>query len=286
MAEARTPTKEEIRSLPRWAGVAFAARCARRVQPVFEAAWPHALQPYAANLEKAIALVERTAARASFAEAAAAFQATVITLGVPSPDMPDSASDAAVKAAINAAHAAAHAADAAIAFATDRATAAEGDDLAAADHAAHAAIAAALAAELILNAGSPYAADAIGHVVDAARRASVPATAVRRDFDLLFAAARELGWTDYTPVPPEFFGPLWPEGEPEGWPAGERPAEPLDLVLEFEVPEDATREEVLQAAREVARHANLLHRTHGGKGLIIADIDIDVEASVREGVAQ
>jgi hypothetical protein len=33
--KAGIPTKGEIAKLPRWARVAFAARCARRVQPVF-----------------------------------------------------------------------------------------------------------------------------------------------------------------------------------------------------------------------------------------------------------
>ncbi len=31
------PTEKEIGQLPRWAQVAFAARCARRVQPLFKA---------------------------------------------------------------------------------------------------------------------------------------------------------------------------------------------------------------------------------------------------------
>ena len=35
-------TKEDFEKLPRWAVVAFAARCARRVQPLFKAGWPDA----------------------------------------------------------------------------------------------------------------------------------------------------------------------------------------------------------------------------------------------------
>src|SRR5438552_2221502 len=36
------PTQEEIEKLPRWARVAFAARCARRVLPAFKHFWPEA----------------------------------------------------------------------------------------------------------------------------------------------------------------------------------------------------------------------------------------------------
>src|SRR4051812_9654562 len=34
------PTEEEIAKLPRWARVAFAARCARRVLPFAQVGWP------------------------------------------------------------------------------------------------------------------------------------------------------------------------------------------------------------------------------------------------------
>ena len=39
-------TKEDLDKLPRWAIVAFAARCARRVQPLFTALWPVAPQEH------------------------------------------------------------------------------------------------------------------------------------------------------------------------------------------------------------------------------------------------
>ena len=40
------PTEKEIKQLPRWAQVAFAARCARRVQPLFSMFWPDAPQEH------------------------------------------------------------------------------------------------------------------------------------------------------------------------------------------------------------------------------------------------
>jgi hypothetical protein len=67
----------EPERLPHWARVAFAARCARRVQPLFAAAWPDAAPARVAAVERAIALAERSAAerraydglRAAFIEA-------------------------------------------------------------------------------------------------------------------------------------------------------------------------------------------------------------------------
>src|SRR5688572_9068688 len=59
------PTKEEIERLPRWARVAFAARCARRVLPLFRGFWPAAPAEYAAAVERAVGFVEHAAAAAS-----------------------------------------------------------------------------------------------------------------------------------------------------------------------------------------------------------------------------
>ncbi len=40
---------------------------------------------------------------------------------------------------------------------------------------------------------------------------------IRRDFERLRRLAKANGWTDDTPVPPEVFGPLWPEGYVPKW---------------------------------------------------------------------
>ena len=47
-------TKEDLNKLPRWGIVAFAARCARRVQPLFTALWPVAPQEHVHALNAAI----------------------------------------------------------------------------------------------------------------------------------------------------------------------------------------------------------------------------------------
>jgi len=173
--EAQIPTKEEIELLPRWAQVAFAARCARRVQPLILHDWPEAPQIFLDNIDKAITLAEASAAD------------------------PASASEKADAATFARAAYAAYAADAAAAraaYAADAARAAYADDAAAAADAARAAYAAA----------------------DAATFARVAVRAIRADFELLGAFARREGWDNDTPVPPEVFGPMWPDGVPEGWP--------------------------------------------------------------------
>jgi hypothetical protein len=52
----------EPEQLPHWGRVAFAAGCARRVQPLFAEAWPDAIHDRVAAVERAIALAEQSAA--------------------------------------------------------------------------------------------------------------------------------------------------------------------------------------------------------------------------------
>lgn len=50
---------------------------------------------------------------------------------------------------------------------------------------------------------------------------------IRRDFARLKRLAREQKWTDETPVPPDVFGPMWPEGVEPYWAVEPQPpAEP------------------------------------------------------------
>ena len=134
---------------------------------------------------------------------------------------------------------------------------------------------------------SAYAAYAAVYASAAARAARVgpaAARAVARDFDLLRHAASEEAWTDDTPVPPSFFGTLWPGGVPEGWPIQEESSEGLQLEFELDVPEGVSDEEVYARAVELAGHADDLHRSYGGRGLKIKSIEVLEESRVREGV--
>ena len=57
----KLPTTEELAALPRWARVAFAARCAGRVKRRFLGAWPEAPPEDVSAVERAVALAERAA---------------------------------------------------------------------------------------------------------------------------------------------------------------------------------------------------------------------------------
>ncbi|HLO39609.1 MAG TPA: hypothetical protein VK176_01200, partial [Phycisphaerales bacterium] len=57
--EPKIPTEDEIAALPRGARVAFAARCARRVQPLFTHFWPDAPRKHVEAIDNAITLAER-----------------------------------------------------------------------------------------------------------------------------------------------------------------------------------------------------------------------------------
>jgi hypothetical protein len=80
-----------------------------------------------------------------------------------------------------------------------------------------------LAAAATHNAGSSPAAAALRVAMATvhshfANAVTAMASAIRWDFELLRSAAALEGWTDETPVSQDFFGPLWPEGQPSGWP--------------------------------------------------------------------
>lgn len=61
MADDTLPTEQEIRQLPLWARVAFAARCARRAIPLFTLNWPAAPLDFTQAIRLATEEVERFA---------------------------------------------------------------------------------------------------------------------------------------------------------------------------------------------------------------------------------
>lgn len=190
------PTIEEIEQLPRWARVAFAARCARRVEPLYTIDWPEAPAKHIEALDIAITMAEKFAAHTGhsgkayeyfmYAEDAARAARSAI-------DADDATNDA--DAAAFAAAQAAHAAD--------------DDGHYAARHAVDAARAAVRAAN---------AADDGGFTV----------TGIRRDFDFLIKQVRENKCDDGTPVPPSAFGPMWPDGEPQWLHEDRLPSQPTE----------------------------------------------------------
>lgn len=245
------PTREEeLRIVPRWARMAFAARCARRVQPIFMHDWPDAPEEHVKAVDTAITLSERRPAAGSN------FVDSVVVAGA---DKAASAARAWDTYAANAADAAA------AARRTPRAGCAADAAHAAADNSTIDALNSAI--DAVTSTFRPYA-------NDKPRAAAI--AAMRRDFDLLKAAAEAEHWTDDTPVPPEFFGPLWPHGEPEGWPeAGREPRiGERTFTIEFEAPPGVSDEEAAERIARVLRLLDRLNRAQGGTGIVVGEDDV------------
>lgn len=176
------PVWGAIWQLPRWARVAFAARCARLVLPERQAGQPEG------EGSQAVVTAEHTAARGEVgSEAADAALLAAQALSVPSAGslaaypsvFARHAGGVAVYHAVYAAHIAAHPA---------------GNPNEIAEHAMGAA---AIAARVF--------AEAQGRATETVRALASPGEELAR----LVRLAREQGWTDATPVPPTVFGPVW-----------------------------------------------------------------------------
>lgn len=196
------PTEEELTGLPIWAIVAFAARCARRVAPVYDT-WNGSTDSGRQAVASAIGAAERAAAtaghRPGLYRAYAADAERVPSAAHARP---------AAMAAANAAYAA---------FAVSyiaRGSRGDGNGRSDAERAA-AGFAAANAANAA-NSAANAAATAIRAEAYRAAREKIVA-AMWLDYSLLTSTTAIQRWTDATPVAPDIFGPLWPDGEPVGW---------------------------------------------------------------------
>ncbi len=173
----------------RWAIAAMAARFARRVHPLFEAGWPGAPREHMEALERALLLTETFAATPptdtqSAFQATMALTATARTIAAHAGQMHPGAAEAARAVASAAATAASAACEANAA-------------IRAANTATHALAAAA-------------------HIAPAAQHpAHLAATA---DAERLHCAIANGTAGSTTAISPDWFGPMWPDGLPEGWP--------------------------------------------------------------------
>ena len=181
MIEATIPTQKEIAQLTRWAKVAFAARCARRVLPLFQDSWPTARKDYITAVTQAVEIAERSAAASHIAE----------------DNVADRAAQESANRCANAALVVSYAARKENAAAYDAALAALG-----------AARATVYSADRGAKATSRAARVAARAVRAAARAMPTAVRAIRADFVALTKAARNLQWTADTTIPPEFFGPF------------------------------------------------------------------------------
>ncbi|MEM1331605.1 MAG: hypothetical protein AAGG07_13705 [Planctomycetota bacterium] len=196
----REITEADIEGLPRRAVVAFAARCARRVRPLFDP--ERKLDPkHHKAVEHAIAVAESIASGDHIASALAALSSARAATRAAEEAVTEAYLESAEVAAEQAAEAAVFSSEA-ISFAVD-----------------------AVDALIVAKANNAVAAaDVARSARIAAVRAGLAATpasaAALCDLGLLRSYAVEQGWTEDSDVvvPPEFFGPMWQDGEPEGWP--------------------------------------------------------------------
>jgi hypothetical protein len=177
-------TEEQLQKLPRWARVAFAARCARRAQRLLTRAPSEMAGPIGQTVEAVITLAERfgsdgrpcmglegaiTAVEGHARAAASSVQARSFWGGSGTVSVSQAVRDAVIRAAAAAARAASETSTSAY----------------------WASQAVALAGE----AGQAF------------KAADFPA-GIERDFRLLREATDREGWTDETPVSPNVFGTL------------------------------------------------------------------------------
>ena len=180
MIEAMIPTEEEIGELPLHAQVAFAARCARRVLPLFKYYWPEAPMEHIDAVEKAVEVAEQN----------------INTI-------PTSVIEKVTG----------EAAKALVAISNNASTA------------KNAVNAARYAVNSVRNAAYESVYDDIIDVIRCSIASSddnkvwqkIIIRNIRYDFEKIIYAMKD-GSLPEGHVPPEFFGEMWQEGEPIGWP--------------------------------------------------------------------
>lgn len=177
----QAPSLEELASIPRWGLAALAARNARRILPLFSVFWKEGPPTTLDAIQQIVSRIERSAQS-----------------GHLDPGIKRLAGKIAIENPHHTAARFAHAAIDVVAFAV-----AEDDWRSVSFRLGHL--------------GAAKAAVDAASAVDVAAGESI-AAAMRSD--LLTLAARSVAerWSDETPVDPNLCGPLWPDGEPEGWP--------------------------------------------------------------------
>jgi hypothetical protein len=215
------PTEDEIAQLPRRARVAFAARCARRVWVLYRHFWADAPEVQVLTVALAVESAELVGAC----------------------DLPPYDEDVTVAGYAHAAHEA------------DLLAAPFGDGCYAA---ATASFAGDYAFRVMNDVYDDSAYMAASTSVRAAETVANLRPLIRRDFDHLAELARWQKWTDDTPVPPEVFGPLWPDGLPKGWPVDESLSF-TELPLQFLI-RNGTKPGVSED--EVVNLFNILNQSH------------------------
>ena len=188
---------DDFRVLPRWAVVAFTARCGRRIQPLFEKTFKGPTPAQIKLIDDAITLAEQAAATGSNP----ADDLSGITNGI----------NKSIKISLfNEPIHHGRFPDTSYASMVSVVASSAVELLNNPPEMVHASIAvknAQMASGYAVKAGDPLP-EYIGATIN-------------RDFEILVELTKKHGWTDNTPVPPTVFGLLWPNGVPTGWPVSQ-----------------------------------------------------------------
>ncbi len=271
--EAKLPTEEEIALLPRWARVALAARCARRVLPQFARVWRDATiadQTLASTehgeLDRMIELVENAAAGLGMPTNQQAWLLSERAREIGNRAYQVGSREAGnwAKAGRPTIHSRAAFGEIAGRIATATAFALSG--LAPADSNVD--------RRFVLFAAK----DASSAIPDEYRNS------IRADYTRLTDELAKNAWDDDSPIPSSVFGPLWPEGLPPGWPT-EDLAQLRGIVLELHSEPDADPHLIGDAVVKLWEVANEYHMACGGGVLTIDEFKQLMPALVPVGPA-
>lgn len=244
------PTQEEIEGLPRWARVAFAARCASRVLPLFTQLIPNPNQDDVSTLQNCLfRTIQATRKSHPFGSAW------------------DSATDVMARADVLDAGKVANA----IGLAEYSSRCYEYDALRIGlDEADKESIRAATkAAEFAEQSAASF-----GSI----------ASAARKDFDHLVIQNELNKWTDNSPVPPEIFGPMWVEGYPRNWPTSVEHSRSTGLCYEVAKQQEVDDGELIRETLNIFNALNEYHISRGGQPLTLSDLQLYLPALVPAGV--
>ncbi len=234
------PSEEEIAKLPRWARVAFAARCARRVLNIYSHFRLNPIIPThsAVNPIKAVEIAETSAELGQSLENSN----SGYSIAHSSVRIDEDPNDAAAHSSTNsAAYAAADAGD---------------------------------------NLRPIRAFYAMQNSHYAARPFLDISFWIRRDYDHLARLALWLQWRDDTPVSTVVFGPLWTEGSPNGWPLDLDTPRYSEFNLEVAKSENMSEQEYLDEIMNLFNAVNYYHISRGGHPLTLSDLQPFVPALV------
>lgn len=223
------PTIDDIARLPRWARVAFAARCARRATPTMFEHWPTILHPELppsdtpAHVMKAIEAAECAASKAM--KPTSDIHRALYPI-VTSKFFGNRSAGIVARVVLSAAQAIGAAESDVPVGRTDHLYQADGG-----------------------YTDVPLAFEAVFHSVPTPLSSETNIeyiASIRRDMEIIRTYCDHLECDDDTPVPPEVFGPLWPEGPPKGWPADPTIPSRTELPFTLWIGED-TSDDVVKA---------------------------------------